>query len=201
MSQQTVAVVTKRSRGQEPEWLVVLTVALAVILGLALQYAVSVRSLSASVGSTTLSYPAGWVRTSEEGAQFAAADLNRGGAYAPRVSVREFAKTDLVPLSGDLYEAALNWSVQKGENLVGYRVLDIQPVTLAGRPAYNIETAYLMDDALGSGTNNVPGLMHAVDTVVESRDKYYVLNFATEQTQFARQRDLHNTLLAGWRIQ
>ena len=197
-------VATPRGRTQEPEWAVLLTVAAALIIGFVLQMVIQQQTATGPVGAGAVLYPAGWAQIEEEGAGFAAADLNGSGPLGPRVSLREFDKATLLPSligpEGTLRDAATNWSLQRGKDLVGYRVLDITETRVQGREAYNVESAYLLESTLGAGTNGMPGLMHGVDTVVESGDKYYILTFAAEASQFDNVSSVHERLLNDWRI-
>ena len=198
-------VATPRGRTQEPEWAVLLTVAAALIIGFVLQMVIQQQTLSGEAGTSSVLYPAGWSRIDEDGAGFAAADLNGAGAFGPRVSLREFDKADLRPnilgqQEGGLLDAATNWSLRRGQDLVGYRVLDITQTTVQGRPAVRVESAFLLDSTRGSATNAMPGLMHAADTVVEGADKYYILTFAADNNQFDNLGAVHDRLLNDWRI-
>jgi hypothetical protein len=203
--------VARPARVQEPQWVVYLTAAVALLIGLGLQFVATNQTQTGTGGDTSVAYPQSWVQTKEPGADFAAADLNNGGAYGARVSLRTIDKTTLVsgrvlnqnpaPSASDVLNAgATNWSLQRGTDLVGYRVLGLTKTTVQGHDAVNVESAYLMDSGLGAATNGLPGLMHAVDTVVLSGDKFYILGFAAESSQFDRLSSVHDKLLSGWHI-
>jgi hypothetical protein len=83
---------------------------------------------------------------------------------------------------------------------VGYRVLGIEKTTVQGREAMRVESAYLLDSSLGTSTNALPGLMHAVDTLVLSGDKFYILSYAAESSQFDRLRSTEDRLFSSWHI-
>ena len=196
-----------RGRHDEPEWTVLLTVAIALTLGLLLQGAVLGRTNTAETASgIVLSYPASWVRTSEAGALITAADLNRGGPFGARVSVREVPKADLQGVGDSPAGAATAWSLARGQNLVGYRVLGIEPGTANGREAANVEYAYLASAA--QGADGMPALMRAIDTLVAGGDRYYILTFAAEAHEFAsltsqqfpRFRSVRDDVLRSWRL-
>ena len=199
-----------RAQVQEPQWIVYLTAAIALLIGLGLQWFATNQTQTGTAGGSSIGYPQSWVQTTEPGADFAAADLNDGGPFGARVSLRALDKTALVsrlanqnppPSDADLLNiGATNWSLQRGEGLVGYRVLGITKTNVQGHDAMNIESAYLLDSSLGSATNALPGLMHAVDTVVLSGDKFYILGYAVENSQFDRLQSTHDRLLSSWHI-
>ena len=74
--------VAAREGGDEPEWVVWLTVAVALVLGFFLMYFVTNQTGTATAGNTTLSYPSTWVPATEKGAAFAVADTKGGGISA-----------------------------------------------------------------------------------------------------------------------
>ncbi len=197
-----------QGRQDEPEWVVWLTVAVALGFGLLIQAMMLGRTAPASVAGAALAYPASWVRTSEPGAAFAASDLNRGGASGARVALFEAPRADLVVRDGTILDAAANWTLRRGEALVGYQVLAMRETTAAGRPAASVEYAYLASSPLGSAAGAMPTLMHGIDTVVESGDRYRVLAFATAEDEFEqltrprfpRVRSVYDDLLASWRV-
>ncbi len=200
----------RQSRVQEPQWIVYLTAAILLIIGLAIQFFATHQTQTGTVGTSTIAYPQSWVQTTEPGADFAAADLNNGGPYGARVTLRALDKTALLsrmapqgtaPSALDLLNVgATNWSLQRGTDLVGYRVLGIRKTSVQGRAAIDVDSAYLLDQTLGAATNGLPGLMHAVDTVVLSGDKFYILGYAVESSQFDRLQSLHDQLLSSWHI-
>lgn len=198
----------RSGRRDESEWAVLLTVAVALVIGLVIQGLALGRMARATVGSNTLSYPASWVRTTENGALFAAADLNRGGLFGARVSVLEVPNQEILPNESGPVDAGTAWSLARGAGLVGYRVLGIEERTVGGRPAARVEYAYLADSPQGSASGAMPALMRAVDTVVAGDGRYHVLSFAAESGefprlvggQFPRFRSVYEDVLASWRI-
>jgi hypothetical protein len=195
-----------RGRLEESEPPVYLTVAVALAIGLCVQWTVVGRMQTASVGSGTIAYPSSWQRVAEEGALFAAADRNHG-TFGTRVSVRELPKSDLLPGEGTLVDAATNWSLRRGQELVGYRILSITEGIVNGREAAMVDYAYLASSAGGSADGTMPGLMHAIDTLVLGGETYQVLTFAAESHEFPavtnRQaplfRNVYQDVLTNWR--
>ena len=188
-------------RREEPEWTVLLTVAVALLIGYFVMTMVQGQTQAGTAGPQSVAYPAAWVQTSEPGATFAAADLNRSGPFGPRVSLRQIAQKDLIPhwIGGgtpSLLDAAQAWSTQRGTDLVGYRVLKISPNDTQKPTSVDIESGYLMEASAGSGA--MPGLMHAIDTLKASGDSYYILTFAADANQFAHYSSVRDALLASW---
>jgi hypothetical protein len=189
-------------RSEEPEWVVWLTVVICLLIGWVIATTVSGRTETVPDGAGgSITIPATWIKTKEAGALFAATDLN-AGTYGSRISVRQVSKADLLPpRSGDTLEvAASNWTLIRSPELEGYRVLQIAPTTIQGRNAVAIEYAYLTDPPQGGGTGVMPGLMHAIDTIVASGDGFVILTVATEQGDDTALEQLLATAQAGWQI-
>ncbi len=196
-------------RQEESELAVYLTVAVGLLIGLAVQWSVVSRTETETAGSSMVSYPASWQRVTEEGALLAAADRGRGGFYGARVSLRETPKSELLPAGGALVEAATNWSLARSNELVGYRILGITEGTVNGREASMVEYAYLASSPGGSADGAMPGLMHAIDTLVLNGETYQILTFAAETEDFTTMttrrpplfQNVYDRLLRSWQPQ
>jgi hypothetical protein len=189
-------------QSEEPEWVVWLTVIISLLLGWVIMTTVTGRTETVTnIAGGSITIPATWIKTKEDGAVFAATDLN-AGTYGSRISIRQAARADLMPpRSGDSLEAAAtNWTLIRSPELEGYRVLAIEPMQLQGRDAVTVEYAYLTDPPEGSGLGMMPGLMHAVDTVVASGDGFVILTVASEAGNDAALNDLVASAQAGWQI-
>jgi hypothetical protein len=192
---------------EEPEWVVWLTVAVALVVGLLVQSAVLGRTSTGGAGGSTVAYPERWATTTDDGALFAATDLS-GGTYGPRVAIREAQKSDVMPADGTLIDAATGWTLLRRERLAGYRVLGIEEARAAGREAIRVDYVYLASPPQGSASGALPGLMRARDTLVESRDRVYALTVAAEADAFEslteagppRFQSVYDGILASWRV-
>ncbi len=66
------------------------------------------------------------------------------------------------------------------------------------KPAAVVESAYLLDSALGGG--GVPGLMRAADTIVLNGDTFDILSFSTQASDWDNHSGLRDRLLNGWKL-
>ncbi|MEN9934841.1 MAG: hypothetical protein RLZZ387_1420 [Chloroflexota bacterium] len=189
-----------RRVSEEPEWAVWLTVLVGLLAGWLVMTAATGRTATAEAGTSRVIYPAGWVRDAgEEGAIFAVTDVD-GGVYGARASVRQLPKSELAPSAGVAAEEdAAGWALIRGQELEGYRVLGITPAQVGGKAALSVEYAYLTDPPLGA-SGSMPGLMHAIDTIVASGEEYYILTVAVEASESARLAELQQQLVAGWQV-
>jgi hypothetical protein len=187
-----------REGGDEPELMVWIVVAVALVLGFFLMFFITNQTTTVSAGTTTISYPSTWVASTEKGAVFSVADLKGGGNFGDRVAVFQLAKTDLLPGQGGLTEAGGNWSLRQQTSRVGYRSLSIKTTQVKDKDAVTIENAYLLDSPFGASA--MPALMHGFDTVVQSGNNFYVLTYATGDPDNDRAKSMNDKLVSSWRL-
>jgi hypothetical protein len=186
-------------RSEEPEWTVWLTVLICLVLGWVIMTTVVGRTQLNESAAGRLAYPASWVPTREEGATFAATDLD-AGPYGSRVSIRQVAKTDLITTrsSDTLDTAAASWAVLRSRDLEGYRVLSITPTTVANRDAIAVEYAYVTNPPEGAASGVIPAVMHGIDTVVASGEQFSILSTVVDQNSGDDLAALNARMLANW---
>ncbi len=163
-----------RGKGEEPEWTVLLTVAVALLLGTLLMATVSGASRGATVAGMTLSYPAKWSTLKEPGALFAARDLFAGAAAA-RVSVHEVPTAE----NAEMGTATGAWSVALAERHLGFHASATTRETLNGRAVTQVAYAYVLAQA-----GSAPVLMRGIDTIASAGGKWYALSFVAPSDRF-----------------
>ncbi|MDO8673897.1 MAG: hypothetical protein Q7O66_21000 [Dehalococcoidia bacterium] len=192
-----------RGRTQEPEWAVLLTVAVALALGWLVQMSVAGRTFTTSAAGMTITYPVGWMEVSEEGAAFAAVNLG-AGIFGPRVGIRQIAKDELVVAGGSanlsLADISTAWSVRRAVELSAYRVLKLEAIQLHGREAVSIRYAFLAEGRAGAASNTLPVVMQGTDTIMAGGDQFHILTFACQSDKFDGLAGLRQSLLNSWRV-
>lgn len=192
LAEKEVAVV----ESQEPEWVVWLTVAIALMIGFWLQLSASREMQTVQVGNISISYPADWNPIAKEDRAFTAADLSGGGPFGMRVSITQLDKKALLPDKGGLWEGAVNWTIDQSRRLPGYRVLSMNQTQIQGQNAIRIESAYLQE----IGPNQMPGLMHGIDNLVLNGNEFFILSFAAQENDFEASRKWNDKLLKSFRF-
>ncbi len=187
-----------RGRGEEPEWTVLLTVAIALVLGLLVQATVTGASRRADVAGMSLSYPAKWSSVSETGALLSARDLF-GGAATPRVSVYEVNTAE----RADAGTVTGAWTVALAERHLGFHASATRRENLDGRAVTQIEYVYVVAQA-----GSAPVLMRGIDTIASAGGKSYALSFVAPSDRFddlatrrfPRFSSTFHDILASWRL-
>ncbi len=193
-------VLVGEGRLEEPEWIVWAVVAAGLVLGAWLSNAVLGETRSVTAGGMSLAYPARWIPRNELGADWTAIDVDHGGVFGPRVSLRQTTKAALFPSEGNIDDAAANWALTRQPDLPGFRLIDISGAAVQGRAAARVEYVYLLDSPQGSGAGVLPALMHSVDVIVSGGDKVYILTFAAETHAYDSLTGVFCQLLSNWRV-
>jgi hypothetical protein len=187
----------------EPEWPVLVTVVLALVLGSILQIAVTSATSVVSNDGVSVAVPASWTTFDEEGALVAARDAS-GGPTTARVVVTALART-AATAEGGAKAAADQRSLQLADAVPSYRSIGARTLTVGGRAAAQLDYVMLARDRDGVV---LPVLMRARDTIVPSGDRFLVLTFATESTRwrdlteasFPRATSVFGTIRDSWRV-
>jgi len=183
-------------KGWLDELLVIVLVIVALILGWALKSWVQGQTVSftSDDGVVSLRYPADWLEQVNKGALLAVSDVRAEGVFKPAFSVAARELNPDFPLTPR--ELVVTMSVQRAEELTGYRVLSVDPATVDGIEATTVSYAYVAEPA-GSLQQTLPVVVEAVDWVVIHEDKAYVFTFAAESANFAQEERTFNSILAS----
>lgn len=184
--------------GEEPEWTVLLTVAIALVLGVLVQTAVTSASRQADVAGMSLSYPAKWSSVREAGTLFSARDIF-GGNSAAKVSLYAVDTA----AGADTATAAGAWTVALAERYLGFHATTTHRESLDGRTVTQIEYVYVV-----AQTGSAPVLMRGIDTIATAGDTSYALSFVAPTDRFddlatrrfPRFSSTFHDILASWRL-
>jgi len=188
-----------RPQREEPEVLVWATVLLGLLAGFLFLRSASDRTTTLSTKSgAALTIPLNWGSDAPSGALLGARDL-QAGSFGPRVSL---GAVNVQRTPKETLAATVSaWSLTRGEQREGYRVLGIQPVTIRvngkSQPAMNLTFAYLQD---APGSNLPPAVMLQTDTITEWKGKLYAVSFTAERGDYQKLDSLRARLTADVRL-
>jgi len=158
--------------------LVLATVAVALLLGLALRAAVESRTSQYADTLVRFKYPARWIVAQDEDGNPAVRNPNSASKlFNDRVVVTHTA----VPSSGlpggsPLAEAATAWTLSRSASLDTFRNLaTTDGLTVAGQPAIRMDYVYVADPAANLGRPGVPIVVRGSDYVLITGDQLTVL--------------------------
>jgi hypothetical protein len=198
---------TMRSRGrgwfwggEEPEWIVVALVVVALLGGAALMAGVRGQVTGVDVDGITLTYPSEW---SAAGA--AAVDgespLVRVGELGGRASLTISVLRELDPANPVSMDALV---AQRGFSRAGrdamYRVLSTAAADLGGKRGVAVSYAYVIDPKATAYQSALPVVMEGVDYIVPHAGRAYVLTLEAPSASRAEYEAVFRRIVASVRF-
>lgn len=183
--------------------LVMVTVAVALLLGWALKSAVQGRTALYSDGVVRLAYPAAWVVSQDEEGQALLRDARAASSLFDRqvrVTHRPRPASGL-PGASPLTEAATAWTLSRAQELNSFRNLATEEgLTVDGQPAIRVTYAYVADPAAALGRPGIPVVVHGSDTILVVGDTMTVLTGQAAQEDWAAFEPALAKILASVRL-
>jgi hypothetical protein len=183
MTAATMTIRRRSSRAEEPEWLVWLLVVVLLGVGLLARTVVLNRTKTFNGSAASVSYPAAWIALNKQDANemFAAGQPFDSGLFPARFSLLQMPASSVSANAKSLGDFALQWSDRGSRDLLAYKVLDIEPVRVAGQDAVRIDYVYVGEPALAA-PNSIPVVARGADILVKRGDNLTVvrLNAASD---------------------
>ena len=189
---------------EEPEWVVVAVVVVALLIGWMLKSLVESRTVTFSSSALSLNYPATWFRevNPDDGdVILGVTDLGFGSPYGSRVTVRTIEALPRLARMDDEASAAAAavtaWTFQRSQDLDGYRVLSTGSAELDGHRGVRINYAYVSDPIASPYRKALPVVVEAVDYLFPVGDQTIVITTAAAGTQFEQESQRFATILSS----
>ncbi|MFN8457945.1 MAG: hypothetical protein U0401_25390 [Anaerolineae bacterium] len=178
----------KTAKREEPEWVVVVVVAIALLLGWLLKTSIESRTDAFNGAGVSLSYPAAWLREpnpAEEGLVFQASDLRSGSLFRTNVALRMAAPPANLAASEDkLTSAVTTWTFGRSQVLDNYRILATETAQVGGQPAGRVVYTFVNEPIANPYRWALPVVVEAVDYVFLHQGQVYVLTLAADGNRF-----------------
>jgi hypothetical protein len=164
--------------------MVLAVVAFAFFLGFGLRNQALTASKRYQLGPElpTLHYPAGWITGASESVDFQASNPASPSTFDAQVAVvlRETNGEQTL----DIARAA--WAIRRSRELLFYRELAAQPVTVLGEtPALLTRYGYVADPVQASGGEGLPVVVQGEDLLFVQGDHLIVISTAADATEWA----------------
>ncbi len=185
MTAAAVKMPRRSTRAEEPEWLVWLLVAVLLGIGLLVRTAILNRTTTFSQAGVSVQYPAAWIALDNEGPNelFSAGEPFDSGLFPARIAVLQAPVSSVNKNMESLGDLALWWSDRGTRDLLGYKVLNIEPVKVRGQDAVRIDYAYVAEPALAS-PNSIPIVAHGADILVRQGESVTVVRLLADADAF-----------------
>lgn len=187
--------------GEEPEWIVVVIVIVALALGYALIALVAGQTMNVTLDDLSLRYPVDWMRDDqkalEEGYELYVAGLS---ASQPRLAVGVLRELDpAAPVSLDELVAQRGFSEAATKEM--YRVLASEQATVGGKAGVVITYGYAKDSANSPHLSSLPIVMEGSDYLVPHEGKVYLISLEAAASDFEASKKIFERILRSvrWR--
>jgi hypothetical protein len=167
---------------------VILVVLFAFFLGLGLRNQATNASRAISLGNDlpTLRYPAGWMTGQPESLLFQATNPTSPSSFKAQVEVhlRNLQAGETLDM------ARANWGLRRSRELLQYRELNADPVTvLSGLPGLRIRFGYVADPTRESGAIGLPVVVEGQDLLFFHGNKLVVVTLAADAHEWEREQE------------
>jgi hypothetical protein len=158
---------------------VVLVVLFAFFLGWSLRNQAIHASRSFSLGDDlpTLRYPARWITSQPDPLHFQATNPTSVSSFNAQIEVyvRDLQADETLDM------ARANWGLQRSRELLQYRELSAEPVTvLDGQPGLRIRFGYVADPTRESGASGLPVVVEGQDLLFLHGGELVVVTMAAD---------------------
>lgn len=179
-------------RDEEPEWLVWALVAGMIVIGLLVRTIFVARTVEVTTDNLSVAYPANWISmtTDDPYDVLARSEPMMSDPFPANVRIMQMPVTELSTTADSLDDFALKWSDRQTEDLEGYRVLSIEPVSVQGTDAARINYAYIAEPLLG-GPGAMPVVARGQDVLIPHDATLTVVRFVADA-------DVYDTLGTTW---
>lgn len=180
---------------------VILMVVLALIVGWSMKSLVEGERTPFTDPETqlTLRYPASWTSLREKGRLLSVRNLRAEGSF--KVSLWLEVKSIPSEAIKSVKELIAPFSVDRGQQLTGYRILSVTETQVEDIEAVELSYAYVDLPKGAALQSSLPVVVRAIDILYVFQDQLYVLTFATPTETFQEQReifdDIRNSVILG----
>lgn len=194
----------RKVKREEPEWVVVAVVVVALLIGWMLKSLVESRTVTFSSSALSLNYPATWFREvnpHDGDVILGVTDLGFGSPYGSRVTVRTIEALPRLARMDDEASAAAAavtaWTFQRSQDLDGFRLLSTESTELDGRRGVRVDYAYVSDPIASPYRKALPVVVEAVDYLFPVGDQTIVITTAADGAQFEQESQRFATILSS----
>jgi hypothetical protein len=173
-------------------WAVVLLTLVALAAGWLLKSSVENRSRSFMSGSTSAQAPAGWLVLNPEGNEV----LHITDRTSAGFGTTYLIQVEAVPADTQASQVASLITLERGNALTGYRVLNQQEVSVQGQPAIQIDYVYV-ESADNLNNAILPAVVHGLDYIFIKTGQAGIVSYRADQSVFETDLGRFNRFLVS----
>jgi hypothetical protein len=161
------------------EWAVLVITIAALLAGWFIKTRVENRSVSFDGAGISAQTPQGWLTTSGKGNEILQATNPLSSGFGTTYSIENIP----VATEGTINQAVSLLTLQRGQALTAYRVLDQKLVTVFGKDAYEISYVYVESNP-DLTHNEIPNVVRGLDYIFLNGDHAIVATYWADENVF-----------------
>jgi hypothetical protein len=180
MNATTLPSKTDVSNQRLADWAVIIITVVAVLAGWLIKNSVENRSVPFTGSGISAQTPAGWMTTKVQGNEILhVSDLLSSG-FGTTYTIES------IPVATDatVDQVVSVLTLQRGQSLNSYRVLEQQKVTVIGRAAYEISYVYVESNP-NLTHNEIPNIVQGLDYIFLNGDHAIVATYWADEKEYA----------------
>jgi hypothetical protein len=161
------------------EFAVIVVTLVALLLGWLYMGSVESRALPFEAGGVKASVPAGWIQSTPGGEVLVQVRQRASSGFPTEYTLMQQPAT----ADGGMNEVVSLLTLKHGQELMAFRVLSQQLVTVGGREAYELHYAYVEADPNVSHID-VPVVVRGVDYIFLNSDKAIIVTYHASDAEY-----------------
>jgi hypothetical protein len=165
--------------GEEPEWLVIMTVLLALVIGGLVMYLSIGQTSGTTLERMSLRYPARWAAQDVESSEVGAQDLVSRSSVTVSIIGELDPKT---PVALDDIVAARAFELAQEYQL--FRVLETRDTSVDRQPALLLRYAFVQEASESSYLSSLPEVIQGEDYIIPYQGKIYLVSLQDDANRW-----------------
>jgi hypothetical protein len=162
------------------DWAVIAVTVVALLAGALVKNSVENRSVPFAASGISAQTPQGWLKTNAQGDEILHVTNPLSSGFGTTYIIKN------IPVASDatVGQAVSLLSLQRGQALTAFRVLDQKQVTVFGQPAY--EVSYVFVESNPDLTHNeIPNIVRGLDYIFLTGDHAVIATYWADENAFA----------------
>jgi hypothetical protein len=179
MNATTLPSKTDLSAQRFADWAVIVITVAAVLVGWLIKNSVQNRSIPFASSGISAKTPEGWLPTKAQGNEILHVTDPLASGFGTTYTIQN------IPVAKDatVEQVVSMLTLQRGQSLNSFRVLEQQPVTISGRSAYEIGYVYVESNP-NLTHNEIPNIVKGLDYIFLNGDHTVVATYWADEKEY-----------------
>jgi hypothetical protein len=179
MNATTLPLKSDSSNQRFADWAVIVITVVAVMVGWLIKNSVQNRSVAFSSSGLSAQTPQGWLTTKAQGNEILHVTDPLSSGFGTTYTIQNIP----VATNATIEQVVSMLTLQRGQDLNAFRVLDQQPVTVSGRAAFEIGYVYVESNP-NLTHKQIPNIVQGLDYIFLSGDHAIVATYWADENEY-----------------